>query len=537
MVDEEHLLDLVVQWEEQRQQGRPLTAEELCPDDPALQQALRQRLRRRECLRALWTAEGQTEPAPVGPPQGPPEVEGFEILGTLGAGGMGVVYKARQTRLGRLVALKVIRAGPYADPQNLSRFRTEAEATARLQHPNIVQVYEVGEHQGRPYLVLEFVGRGNLAEQLDGTPLPPRRAAELVLALARAMAHAHERGVLHRDLKPANVLLAEDGTPKIADFGLAKRLDADRGQTRTGEILGTPSYMAPEQAEGRVRDLGPATDIYALGAILYELLTGRPPFKGASMLDTLEQVRTHEPVAPTALQPTVPGDLETICLKCLQKEATHRYPSAEALARDLQCFLAGEPISARSLTGLERLTRTIRFSGAPATMRPRSFAVLLQSPMPTLIQLTLFLLFRNQPAYPVVCISVGIVVIALIVPRFFWMSWALLRTAPRIYRRFVMSLICSRFAGWLLVVAIVALARPGHDLAEFYLVFPMWIILDGSFYFLMGSYVGAAFPVAFLHYAVAVLVTLALPFGPLVCGGLASIGLAFLALYLRTLGE
>jgi serine/threonine-protein kinase len=207
-------------------------------------------------------------------------------------------------------------------------------------------------------------GGGSLAELLDGTPLPARRAAELIRALAGAVQHAHECGVIHRDLKPANVLLAPDGTPKIADFGLAKRLDQDRGETQTGAVLGTPSYMAPEQAEGKVHDLGPATDVYALGALLYELLTGRAPFKGASVLETLEQVRVHDPVAPSALQPGVPRDLETICLKYLEKLPADRYPSAAALTDDLRRFLEGEPISARSLTALERVARAIAYSGS-----------------------------------------------------------------------------------------------------------------------------------------------------------------------------
>jgi serine/threonine protein kinase/predicted RNA polymerase sigma factor len=283
-----------------------------------------------------------------------PAIPGFEILDILGRGGMGVVYKARQLRLNRLVALKMILAGPHAGPEELNRFRREAEAVAQLQHPHIVQIHEIGEHDGRPYCALEFVDGGTLAQQLAGTPLPPRQAAALAETLARAVHAAHEKNIIHRDLKPANVLLTPGGVPKLTDFGLAKRLDVDTAHTQSGAIMGTPSYMAPEQAAGSTGQIGPRTDVYALGAILYEMLTGRPPFRGASVLDTLEQVRRDDPVAPRQLQPKLPRDLETICLKCLQKEPGKRYASALELADDLARFLKGEPIRARPIPGWER---------------------------------------------------------------------------------------------------------------------------------------------------------------------------------------
>jgi WD40 repeat protein len=267
---------------------------------------------------------------------------------------MGVVYKARHLRLDRLVALKMIRAGGLAGEDELARFGEEARAVARLQHPNIVQIYEVGEEAGQPYLALEYVEGGSLARRLSGAPLPGRQAAELIAVLAQAVHHAHRQGVVHRDLKPANVLLARDGTPKITDFGLAKTLDQQSGQTRTGAILGTPSYMAPEQAAGKVKEVGPAADVWALGAILYELLTGRPPFRGESVWDTLEQVRSGEPVAVRRLQPKVPRDLETICLKCLHKEPRRRYRSAGELAEDCAAFLDGKPVQARPVGKVER---------------------------------------------------------------------------------------------------------------------------------------------------------------------------------------
>jgi WD40 repeat protein/tRNA A-37 threonylcarbamoyl transferase component Bud32 len=284
---------------------------------------------------------------------------GYEILGELGRGGMGVVYKARQTRLNRLVALKMILAGRHAGEADLARFRTEAEAIARLQHPHIVQVYEVGEYDGIPYFSLEFCGGGSLERRLDGTPLPPPEAAALLESLALAAHAAHQHDIVHRDLKPANILLSDEGEPKLTDFGLAKRLDA-QGQTQSGAVMGTPSYMAPEQADGKSKGLGPAADVYALGAILYECLTGRPPFKAATPLDTLMQVIHDEPVPPSRLQPTVPRDLETICLRCLQKDPAKRFPTALALAEDLDRFRTGEPVASRPVGALERGWRWCR---------------------------------------------------------------------------------------------------------------------------------------------------------------------------------
>jgi serine/threonine-protein kinase len=298
-----------------------------------------------------------------GPTNGPPggagaeAIPGHEVLGELGRGGMGVVYQARHLGLNRLVAVKMILAGGHAGAADLARFRREAQAIAQLKHPNIVQVFEVGEQNGLPYFSLEFCGGGSLAQKLAGTPQPPREAAALVQTLARAMQAAHAKGIVHRDLKPGNVLLDDDGTPKITDFGLAKKLD-EAGQTLPGVVMGTPSYMAPEQAESK--EVGPPADGYALGAILYECLTGRPPFRAATRLDTIVQVLSAEPVPPRRLNPAVPRDLETICLKCLQKEPGKRYVSAQALADDLQRFLKHEPILARPATARERFAKWCR---------------------------------------------------------------------------------------------------------------------------------------------------------------------------------
>ncbi len=330
---------------------------------------------------------------------------GYKMLGVLGRGGMGVVYKAIQEKANRLVALKMILAGAHADQQDRTRFHVEAAAAARMSHPNIVQLYEVGETpDGFPFFSLEFVAGGTLAERLKQGPLRPRDAAALVESLARAMQYAHERGIVHRDLKPLNILLeggkqqaadsrkqTADGNstlkpepasrtigavgsssspsaagsllpavPKISDFGLAKQLDSEDGLTRTGAIMGTPAYMAPEQAFGQSKNVGPAADIYALGAILYECLTGRPPFKGATVADTLEQVRTMEPITLRAYAKEMPRDLETICLHCLHKEPQRRYASAEALADDLRRYCEGKPITVRPVGNVERAWRWCR---------------------------------------------------------------------------------------------------------------------------------------------------------------------------------
>jgi serine/threonine protein kinase len=291
-----------------------------------------------------------TEPAtPHHEPLPSIQIPGYHLEEVLGRGGMGIVYRAKHLALNRTVALKMVLDGAHAGPRQSSRFRTEAELIARLQHANIVQIHEIGEHDGRPFLALEYVGGGTLYRAFAGKPQPADRAARLVETLARAVEHAHERGVVHRDLKPANVMLTAAGEPKITDFGLAKLLAGDSKQTESGALVGTPSYMAPEQLEGTAGVIGPTTDVYALGAILYEALTGRPPFHAESPMATMLQVKACDVVSPCRLRSNLPRNLETICLKSLEKDPRRRYSTAGALADDLRRYLNGQPTLARPI--------------------------------------------------------------------------------------------------------------------------------------------------------------------------------------------
>ncbi|MGP0064428.1 MAG: protein kinase domain-containing protein [Isosphaeraceae bacterium] len=351
------LMELLVRWEEAHARGEELTAEVLCQGDTRWLSALRERIAKRKRLHRVLDLPAATETGRGDGPSPPAEFPGHEVLGEIGRGGMGIVYRARDIRLGRVVALKTLVEAGQATRDQLDRFLDEARAVARLRHPNIVAIHAIGEHEGRPYFSLEYVEGGNLAQRLAGGPLSPRQAAELVESLAHSVHAAHRAGIVHRDLKPSNVLLTAEGVPKVGDFGLAKWLGSDSARTYSGQVMGTPSYMAPEQAEGRSKDVGPVADVYALGAILYHELTGRPPFLGDSALETIKLVSTTEAVPPARLRPDVPRDLETICLKCLEKSPSRRYADALSLAEDLRRFLEGRPIAARPIGFAGRLWR------------------------------------------------------------------------------------------------------------------------------------------------------------------------------------
>ncbi|TVS15914.1 MAG: serine/threonine protein kinase [Planctomycetaceae bacterium] len=285
---------------------------------------------------------------------------GYELLEEIGRGGMGIVYRARQVGLDREVAVKMILRGPLASGVDRQRFRVEAEATARLEHPHIVPVYEVGESRAGPYFSMKYIRGRTLSSLLASQPLPPRKAARILAAVARGIDFAHQHGILHRDLKPSNILVDQHGQPLVTDFGLAKRTSHGSVITQTGDILGTPAYMAPEQAAGDRGQVGPASDVYSLGAILYHMLTGRPPFQAASTVDTLLMVLEQDPVPPRMLNPQADRDLEMIALRCLQKPADLRYATAADLANDLEAYLKGEPIAARGGQFLHLLTQVFR---------------------------------------------------------------------------------------------------------------------------------------------------------------------------------
>ena len=366
----EHAVDLIYnEFLLREKQGDQPTVQEYLGRFPDYAEVLKSQIELHLAMAAeaepdscIGTWSGGQASAEIDEPAVWPEVPGYEILGELGRGGMGVVYQARQVSLNRMVALKMILAGAYADPEQQRRFRTEAEAIARLRHPNVVQVHDYGVSDGRVYLALEYVEGGTLAQKAAGVAQPPKPAAHIIETLAVAVHHAHRQGLVHRDLKPANILLTSDGVLKITDFGLAKHLSSSGAataaqQTASGALLGTPTYMAPEQVTAERGTIGPATDVYALGVILYELLTGQPPFQGDSALQVLRQVQEQEPRPPRRLRPGVPHDLETICLKCLEKTPGRRYASAAELAEDLRRFQAGEPILARPIGKLKRVWR------------------------------------------------------------------------------------------------------------------------------------------------------------------------------------
>ena len=390
--NDQQLAQLLVQLQEVPLPGQAQALDAACRQHPELAAELRQLLAVGQIVAGLASSSQDQDPGatifqPLGKPAQAPgalprRFAGYDLLEELGRGGMGVVYKAWDPALQRLVAIKMILDGRHASPNDLARFRMEAQAAASLEHPNIVPVHQVGEFEGQAYFCMKYVPGQSLAVRVAAGPLPPPEAARIVALVARAIHHAHEKGILHRDLKPANILLSGEGpggqkssseslaprqglatlppVPLVTDFGLAKRIEEDALLTGTGAILGTPSYMAPEQSLGGLARPGPAADIYALGAILYELLTGRPPFLAATVVETILLVRSEELVRPRSLNPQIDLDLEFICRKCLEKRPEHRYASALDLALDLDAYLHGEPVSARSSSLVYFINRLFR---------------------------------------------------------------------------------------------------------------------------------------------------------------------------------
>ncbi len=352
---EQQLADLLVQITEQQQRGKRPNVDEMIRQNPELGDELKQLLNIAQMADLFAASSSANEstinhPPPFQEPTSdlPRKFANYILQEEVGRGGMGVVYKAWDTRLQRNVALKMILRGEHATAENLGRFHREAQSAAGLSHRNIVPVYDVGEHEGQPYFCMKYIEGSTLSRVIARGPLPSGKAARLTAAMAQAVHQAHEQGLLHRDLKPSNVLIDSEKEPVVTDFGLAKRVEGGASLTGTGAIVGTPSYMAPEQAQGERDTITPAADVYSLGAILYEMLTGRPPFQAANVVDVLLQVRSEDPIPPRMLNSQIDPDLEIICLKCLEKRPEHRYRSAQDLAEDLQRFLHSEPVQARS---------------------------------------------------------------------------------------------------------------------------------------------------------------------------------------------
>jgi serine/threonine protein kinase len=459
----------------------------------------------------------------------------YTVVCEIGRGGMGVVYRARQQSLNRVVALKMILPGALASGDDLQRFRIEAEATAGLKHPRIVTVHEVGEVEGCHYYSMDFIEGISLAQKLKDGPLSSRSAARYVQTVAKAIHHAHRKGILHRDLKPSNILLDAEDEPHVTDFGLAKRMGGDSGQTRTGAVLGTPSYMAPEQAGGKLKELGPATDVYGLGAILYECLTGRPPFQAATPVDTVMQVIERDPAPPSLVNPGVERDLETICLKCLEKHAANRYASAEELADDLRRYLDGESIRASSVNVLDYLARSLTRSQNMAEFRTWSkmltwFAVIIG-----IEHLIMFIMMQlKAPEY----VFWGIRALQFsLMGLVFWLnrSQRLLPTSS------VERQLWSIWVGYLIAcMGVVIAGRQVLDDGDPYklTLYLFWSLLSGLAFFAMGgSYWGPCYALGLAFFVLACLLPLMLGFAHLGFGGLWTVSLLLIARHLRRLAD
>jgi serine/threonine-protein kinase len=465
----------------------------------------------------------------------PRHVGKFECLCELGRGGMGVVFKARQTDLDRTIALKMLLPGAFANDDDVQRFRTEAQAAAGLSHPNIVRVFEVGEFDGRPFLSMEFIDGPTLSKRLLQGPIPGRVAARYLVAIARALQHAHEHGILHRDLKPANVLVDAADQPHVTDFGLAKRLGCD-GQTRTGAVLGTPSYMSPEQVSGS-KELTPATDVYGLGALLYELVTARPPFHAETAVDTLVHVLERDPAPPRLLNPNVDHDLQTICLKCLEKDPRHRYASASEVAEDLERYLNGESIRARSLNIFSRLAWSLEHHQYDVDFQPYAPMLFGFAAAILLVDIAKFVALQVGHS-PFVFMTLNVARFALLMILFLWLRpHKGLRPSSSAERQ-----LWSVWIGYVITVMVLGLAHllldRGWRAEHERVIFPSITAIAGLAFFAMGShYWGGCYIIGLVFQAVALLMALIPDYAPLLHGCMWAACLSTVAWRLRRLGR
>jgi serine/threonine protein kinase len=494
------------------------------------------------------TAEPSTVLAPT---QGPPRAGSFhgdfgdyELLAEIGRGGMGVVYKARQKTLNRLVALKLILGGKLASADDLQRFLIEAKAAARLDHPNIVSVHEIDQVDGQHYFSMEYVDGETLAKRLTAGPLPSRKAARILLTVANALHYAHQQGILHRDLKPSNILVDVSDEPFVTDFGLAKRLGDDATyKTQTGAIMGTPSYMSPEQAAGRNHDVGPATDVYGMGALLYELLTGRPPFRSETHLDTLTHVMHSEPVPPRLLNPKVDHDLETICLKCLEKDPHKRYHTAAELAKDLSRYLNGETISARSFNVLDRISRILDRSQHDVAFHTWSAMMYWIAAIIFVEHLAIFMLaLADLPAYWFFLARVSQFVVLGVI---FWLNRGdhlLPRTAAErelwtIWIGYLVAYAAAYLVVYILWADRIILPGTLPEHSRNLILYPFSSLLSGLAFFVMGSnYWGRLYAVGVAFMVLAIVSTWHLAWAPLEFGVMWAIALCSLGWRLHRLG-
>ncbi|HVS37565.1 MAG TPA: serine/threonine-protein kinase [Gemmataceae bacterium] len=457
----------------------------------------------------------------------------YELLSELGRGGMGVVFKARDARLNRFVAVKMILPAAMPDETDLERFQTEASAAGRLHHPNIVAVHAVGQQDGRWFYCMDLIEGPSLAKRIAGGPLPGRTAARYMVGVARGIDHAHRNGVLHRDLKPANILLDADDQPHVADFGLAKQMKTDQhGCTRTGSILGTPSYMAPEQASGS-KEIGPACDVYGLGALLYELLTGRPPFRAETPLDTLLQVLERDPAPPRLLNPKVDRDLENICLKCLQKDPARRYPSAAMMAEDLERYLNGESIRARTFSMIDRLAWTLEHSQYDVQFGPYGAMLYWFAAIVLGTQLVKHVLLSLKQPVPwvVVCQAVEFLLIGVV--------FALHRRKSLLSSTTAERQLWSVWIGYIVASVLIALSGWTEFTGEkAYQAYPYFTITAGmAFFFLGSSYWGWCYAFGLAFFALSGVMLLDMRWAVLEFGALWAVCLLILGTRLRWLAK